>query len=312
MQSRDDLVTFSENMIRKGSKSFSAAARLFDRETRASVMLLYAWCRHCDDVIDGQDAGHLSSARAFGGDDGLAALVRQTTEAMDGMPMDDPVFAAFQVVVQKHGIDRKHPLDLLEGFAMDVGERNYETIDDTLSYCYHVAGVVGVMMAKIMGVEDERALDRASDLGIAFQLTNIVRDVAADHSIGRMYIPRQWLAEAGLTVDTLSLPQNKERVFNVLSRMIELAESYYRSSRVGLPELPLRSRWAVATARRVYRAIGREVRRRGPLHWDERVSTSRRQKLAALFAGGGTALVIPVVVQDNSDAMRKDLWTRPK
>ena len=81
---------------------------------------------------------------------------------------------------------------------MDVDDRAYETLEDTLDYCYHVAGVVGVMMAMIMGVRKSATLNRASDLGLAFQLTNIARDVMDDAKMGRVYLPRQWLAEAGV------------------------------------------------------------------------------------------------------------------
>ena len=173
-----DLIRLSGTIINAGSKSFAAAAKLFDPQTRANAYLLYAWCRHCDDVIDGQELGHnLKSTSNHNPRAALDALRQQTADALNGKPMAEPVFAAFQLVMQRNEIPPHHAYELLDGFKMDVEARHYETLEDTLSYCYHVAGVVGVMMAYVMGARKPAVLDRASDLGLAFQLTNIARDV---------------------------------------------------------------------------------------------------------------------------------------
>ena len=192
----DAIVEHSRKLIEKGSKSFAGAARLFDDDTRASAYMLYAWCRHCDDEIDDQDLGF---KRADGSPvpqaERLAQLTEKTRAAIAGCA-DEPVFQALARVVAKHNIPARHPMELIEGFRMDVDGRHYRTADETLSYCYHVAGVVGVMMAMIMGVRDTPTLNRAADLGIAFQLTNIARDVVPDALEGRVYLPSDWLDEA--------------------------------------------------------------------------------------------------------------------
>ena len=181
VHAHDDLVALSREIIQKGSKSFATAARLFDPETRASAYLLYAWCRHCDDMIDGQELGYrIAGAPPHDPKRELARLQQMTADALAGKPTSDHMFAAFQRVVAKHAIPHQHAFELLAGFEMDVAGRHYASIDDTLSYCYHVAGCVGVMMAYIMGVREDDTLDRASDLGIGFQLTNIARDIVDD------------------------------------------------------------------------------------------------------------------------------------
>jgi phytoene synthase len=307
-----DLAARSAATIKAGSKSFAAAARIFDRQTRASVHMLYAWCRYCDDVIDGQELGFardVPSRRSI--DTELADLFRQTNDALDGKPMTNPVFAGFQRVAETHAIPRQYPLDLLEGFAMDARATEYETIDDTLLYCYHVAGVVGVMMALVMGVRDDETLDRASDLGLAFQLTNIARDVVSDAKSGRVYLPGSWLREAGVPPGDLANPHHRKPLAAVATRLLGVADQYYRSSRVGLSSLPLRSRCAIATARRVYREIGREVARRQATAWETRISTSKTQKIAAAIAGCGTALAAPILTRA-SPRPRDGLWTRPR
>jgi 15-cis-phytoene synthase len=308
-----DLVRLSESIIQAGSKSFATASKLFDRETRASAYLLYAWCRHCDDVIDGQELGFKSAADAqHDPQHQIAELRRLTTDALDGKSMRDPVFAAFQRVAEKHAIPSRHAFELLDGFAMDVSGRSYATIDDTLSYCYHVAGVVGVMMAMVMGVRDDETLDRASDLGLAFQLTNIARDVTDDAKVGRIYLPRRWLDEAGIPPERLLDLRHRECLYHVVVRLLALADDYYESSRAGLARLPMRSRWAVATARHLYRQIGREVRRRGSRAWDSRVSASSAQKIAAVVIGGGTAITARMLGRFSPPPPRQGLWTRPR
>ncbi|WP_454915748.1 phytoene/squalene synthase family protein [Xanthobacter sediminis] len=300
----------SEAAIAQGSKSFAAAARLFDARTRADAVMLYAWCRHCDDVVDGQVLGHGRIAADASPKARLDQLYEETARAYRGAPSAHPAFAAFAEVVRRNAIPERYPLDLLDGFRMDVEGRRYETLNDTLSYCYHVAGVVGVMMALIMGADEETVLDRASDLGLAFQLTNISRDVVEDAASGRLYLPADLLAAEGVPEDAVADPARRAALARVVARLLDAAEAYYAQARIGLSALPLRSACAVAAAREVYRAIGIEVRRRGPAAWDGRVSTSRGQKLALLARGiaaaAGSRFAAPAPERP------AHLWTRPR
>ena len=284
------LLDHATQSIAVGSKSFAAASRLFDPLTRRSAVMLYAWCRHCDDVIDGQEAGH--SATVISQQEvssRLERLIAQTHAVYAGAPTDSPAFEAFSEVVQRHGIKQRYALEHLAGFAMDVSQREYHSVEDTLEYCYHVAGVVGLMMAQIMGARDEPTLDRACDLGLAFQLTNIARDIIEDASVGRCYLPEQWLDEVGIPADRLAEPQYRPAVAVLAQRLVDMAEPYYESANAGLTALPWRSAWAVATAGCVYREIGVKVRQRGAQAWDERVSTSKLDKLRLVALGAWKA-----------------------
>ena len=308
-----DAVRLSGEMMRAGSKSFAAASLLFDPQTRRSVRLLYAWCRHCDDVIDGQTLGFgLKPASSRDPQLELARLRQQTTEALAGHTMRDPVFQGFQIVMGAHQIPARHAFEHLDGFAMDVAGRAYTSIDDTLNYCYHVAGVVGVMMGRIMGVRDDATLDRACDLGLGFQLTNIARDIVEDANAGRCYLPLEWLTEAGLTRANFAEPRHRRQLFGVVARLLATADAYYASSRLGLVALPLRSSWAVGTARSVYRRIGREILRAGPDPWITRVSTSHAQKLLSACSGAATTLDSRTRTRFTTATPRSGLWTRPK
>jgi phytoene synthase len=309
----DALVEHSLRTIRKGSKSFALAAQLFAPRTREGTILLYAWCRHCDDVTDDQVLGFRSGRDpAASAEDRLAALERETRRALAGEPVEEPAFAALREVVRRHAIPERHPLEHLEGFAMDVAGARPEGLDDCCRYCYHVAGVVGVMMAHVMGVrgEDEDPLDRASDLGLAFQMTNVARDVMDDAAAGRVYLPTSWLRDAGVPPEEIAHPEHRSAVSLVTARLLDEAERYYASARAGLARLPFRSAWAVATARRVYRDIGRLVRERGTRAWDRRARTGRPRKVLLAAAAASDALAARAWGQ--RDVPRDDLWQRPR
>ena len=196
---------------------------------------------------------------------------------------------------------------------MDVSGHEYRSFDDTLLYCYRVAGVVGVMMAQIMGVRDVPTLQRAADLGIAFQLTNIARDVLDDAGNGRCYLPAEWLAEEGLSTATLSYRANRTSLARVVARLLDEAERYYQSADCGLQALPFRSAWAVAAALGIYRAIGRLVIVRGAKAWDNRVVVSGPRKLWELMVGAWAALRAKVFDRWLTSLPRaRDLWTIPE
>lgn len=305
------LLDHATQTIKVGSKSFAAAARLFPADVRRSVLMLYAWCRHCDDVVDGQELGFAAVEPAQEQEDAaekLSMLEDQTRRAYAGEKMGDPAFAAFQEVALRHAIAPRFAFDHLAGFAMDVEQARYETIDDTLRYCYHVAGVVGLMMATIMGANKATVLDRACDLGLAFQLTNIARDIIDDARMGRCYVPAAWLCEAGIPPHELALPRHRAALARVAARLVDYAEPYYASATQGITALPLRCAWAIATARNVYRQIGINVKARGPRAWDERVGTSRATKVWLLAKGGAGALTSRL---RRMAPRRQGLWQRP-
>lgn len=307
--SEPDLVAGATRTIENGSKSFAAAARLFDRPTRESAVLLYAWCRHCDDVVDDQVLGFRGVAPPVRDSDPVAALERQTLDALGDGPLLHPAFAGLREVVRRHDIPARYPLQHLDGFRMDVAGRPYQTLHDTLDYAYHVAGVVGVMMARIMGVHDAATLDHASDLGIAFQLTNIARDIVDDAAAGRVYVPAEWLAEAGILPEALADPAYRERLARVAARLLDEAEPYYASAQLGIARLPRRSAWAIGAAHGIYRQIGVTIRARGRHAWDERASTSAAQKMRHVSAAGLRALN-PALRSDVGPA-RIALYERP-
>ena len=145
------------------------------------------------------------------------------------------------------------PEALLEGLAWDAEGRSYETIDELFDYAARVAGAVGVMMALIMGVRSPQALARACDLGVAMQLTNIARDVGEDARLGRIYLPRQWLREAGIDADAwLAKPGLDERLRPIVARLLQEADALYARARAGIALLPANCRPAILAAALIY------------------------------------------------------------
>lgn len=297
---RARLVEAARKSIRKGSKSFAAASRLFDRTTRERVWLLYAWCRACDDIADEQDHGRAARAVPLGTrqapQDRLATIRTLTELAMAGETTGTPAFDALGQLRREVPIADALIEDVLAGFALDAAEWRPRSEADMLRYCYHVAGAVGVIMALVMGVDagDEDTLDRACDLGIAFQLANIVRDVWEDDAHGRCYLPEEWLAEADIPPGEVTKPHYRGALVPMVARACALARRYEASARIGAARLAFRQRWAVLAAAGIYGDIAREVERLGAHAWDHRVRTSRARKLDCVWQAWREARSAPL------------------
>ena len=274
---RDEIVADAREAIQRGSKSFRAASRLFDPVTRERAWLLYCWCRHCDDVADGQLYGFGHGTRG-----NVAVLRGKTRRAAAGEVLDETPFRALSLLLSECQIPDRFLEDHLRGFALDEVGWQPATEEDLMLYCYYVAGAVGCMMAILMGVspDDEETLEHAADLGIAFQLSNIARDVREDMEAGRCYLPQAWLSEYGVDAATLFRPENADALTAMVGRLVDGVALYEQGARKGVDKLPFRSRLAVLSALRIYGAIGRRVRQLGRAAWDGRVTVGKMRKLA--------------------------------
>jgi len=308
---RPQLVRHARDSIARGSKSFRTASRLFDRTTRERAWLLYAWCRACDDIADGQDHG--GTMHATGDSQARLEDIKARTErALAGHAgLDDPAFAGLAVVAAECGISRRYMDDLIAGFALDAAGWRPRTESDLLLYCYHVAGAVGCMMAIVMGVapDDEATLTRACDLGLAFQLANIARDVAEDASAGRCYLPGDWLAQAGIDPADPMAPATRPALAALVERVARLAGRYEESARRGTPALPFRAAWAVLAAAGIYGGIARHVAADPVGALATRIYTSKGEKLGWLLRAAGQSAsrhhLYPAAPRDPA------LWQRP-
>jgi 15-cis-phytoene synthase len=271
----------SQAALAAGSKSFRLAGRLLSPRVSNDAAVCYTWCRRADDRID--DA---ADPRA-----GVERLKDELAAVYSGRPIEDDVLGAFQEVVARRRIPRAYPQALLDGFAMDAAGARYQSWAELDLYCYRVAGVVGLMMAHILGVHSPRCLPAAVKLGMAMQLTNISRDVLEDWRRGRLYLPAA-LVGGTLTVEGDAPPGSALPLFSqAIQVLLKRAAGGYRAARAGFVDLPWRSAFAIRVAALVYADIGREIERRDfdVLAGRAVVSLSRKLWLVVRAAAGALA-----------------------
>jgi 15-cis-phytoene synthase len=273
-----------QDLMRGGSKTFFAASRLLPRRVRGPAIALYAFCRVADDAID------FSADRITA----LTELNERLRRIYAGDPMAFAPDRALAVVVREFHMPLELVSALLEGFEWDAEGRRYETIEDLQAYGARVAGSVGAMMAVVMRTRGEQALARACDLGVAMQLTNIARDVGEDARSGRMYLPLQWMREAGIDPDRwLENPVFDARIAAVVHRLIAAADVLYQRSEHGIGHLPRDCRPAIRAARLVYAEIGRALEKTGLDSVNHRAVVSSARKLALLARASSAMLIAP-------------------
>jgi phytoene synthase len=260
-------------LLSNGSKSFHAASFFLPKSVRQPAAALYAFCRIADDAIDCRDDQCAALDELYARLDCIYA----------GDPEPHPVDRAFAGAVRRFHMPRELPEALLDGFAWDAEGRTYDTISGVLDYSARVAAAVGAMMTALMGVRAPRVLARACDLGSAMQLTNICRDVGEDARNGRIYLPLQWLRDAGIDPDEfLADPRFTPALGEVVERVLNLAERLYRRAESGIAKLPVGCRPGIYAARLLYAEIGNEVARNGFDSVSQRAVVPRARKMALL------------------------------
>lgn len=263
--------------IRHGSRSFHAASKLLPKHVREPALALYAFCRLADDAVD------LNDAKA----DAVLRLHERLDLVYAGTPRDAPADRAFAAMVEDVDMPRALPEALLEGLAWDAMERRYASLSELRAYSARVASAVGAMMCVLMRIRDADALARACDLGVAMQLTNIARDVGEDAREGRLYLPLDWLEEAGVDPERLlARPELTPELAGVIARLLREADKLYDRAEAGVGALPVSCRPGIFAARYIYAGIGRQLRRLDHDSISHRARTNGRQKLGWLALAG--------------------------
>lgn len=260
------------------SKSFYFSAQMLPREQRWATFALYGFCRHCDNLID--------TPRQRTETEILGEIQRLTEElqiAYNTGESQDPIIRVFILVAKAYGIPIAYPLDLLNGVAMDVQQTRYKTFDELSLFCYRVAAVVGLMMTHVLGYKDERAFDYARQLGIAMQLTNILRDIKEDKEMGRLYIPQADLAQFGVTEQDIFNEKMTPQLRALMKFQVERAHQYYIEAIPGISLLKTESQYAIYSAARIYRGILRKIEDRDYNPFLNRVFVSSTQKVGILL-----------------------------
>lgn len=262
---------YCSDLTKVHSKTFYMASSLLPDEKRRAMRALYAFCRVSDDLVD-RHAG-----------DSAAALTSWQQRALsDNPPRDDMVAMAWADTRSRYNIPRQYAEELINGVARDLTQTRYETFEDLSIYCYGVASTVGLMAMHIIGFDGPRAIPYAVKLGVALQLTNILRDVGEDWRAGRVYLPQDELREFGLFEDVLGAGAVDDRWRRFMQFQIERNRRLYREALPGVRMLNRDGRFAVAAAAELYRAILGNIERNGADVFRRRAFVSKWGKLRRL------------------------------
>ncbi len=263
------------------SKSFYFSARMLPSKQRWATYALYGFCRYCDNLIDVPRRRTKSDLLRE-----IQFVAEELQIAYNTDESEHPVIRAFILVAKSYGIPIAYPLDLLKGVTMDIQQTRYETFDELSLFCYRAAAVVGLMMTHVLGYKDDRAFDYAKQLGIAMQLTNILRDVKEDKEMGRIYLPQTELVQFGVSerhiFDEIMTPQLRALV----KFQVERAERYYAEAIPGISLLNTDSQYAIYSAAKIYRGILRKIEARGYNPFLGRVFVPSVEKMGILLHEG--------------------------
>jgi phytoene synthase len=277
-------------IIRKHSKSFYLSARFLPPAKRQGIIALYAFCRTSDDLVDTANIIH-GSGSARGGTnaafDRWSALVNDSASRESGSlpPTRErrhPVATAWADTRARFGIPAHLADELLAGIKMDLTIDRYETWDDLWIYCYKVASTVGLMSMYITGADSMDAIPCAVQLGVALQLTNILRDVGEDARAGRVYLPAEEMKRFGYTEAMLFEGVVNRNFVNLMEFQMGRAEALYKAAMPGIAMLPRDSRLAVSAAATLYRSILGRIRAASYDVFTQRAHLSMRGKLCAV------------------------------
>ncbi|MEX0683130.1 MAG: presqualene diphosphate synthase HpnD [Dehalococcoidia bacterium] len=259
-------------VTRAEAANFYYGFLLLPHSRRRAIFSAYAFARECDDIVDG-DLPRDEAERS------LAGIEDALKRCLAGDP-DGPVFEALAETMRRHQVPAQHFFDLIDGMRMDLTVRRYETFDDLREYCYRVASTVGLICVEIFGYEGgERAREYAADLGIALQLTNILRDIAEDGARGRVYLPQDELEWFGYPEADLLAGRTSPGFRRMIAFQTHRAREYYASGRRLLPLLPVRARACVSVMSSIYSSILDEIERSPGVVFRRRVGPSTGQKL---------------------------------
>jgi 15-cis-phytoene synthase len=258
-----------KDLIKTGSRTFYAASLVLPEQIRNGAYALYGFCRLSDDAVD------IGNGRG-----GAVVRLRSRLDAVyGGCPEDEAADRCLADTVARHAIPRALFDALMEGFEWDVAGRTYQSLDDVEAYGERVAGSVGAMMCALMGVRSPEMVERACDLGVAMQLTNIARDIGEDALNARLYIPRDWMTEFGIDADAwVACPMFEPEIGEMTKRLLARADVLYKRADQAIARLPATVRPAIFAARLLYAEIGAVVASQKYDSITERARTSAARK----------------------------------
>lgn len=255
----------------KSGSSFYYSFLFLPPARRLAITALYAFCREVDDIVD--ECTDIEIART------KLAWWRQEIAGTFAGSAQHPVAQALIPVVRTFNLPQTHFQDVIDGMEMDLRYNRYPDFTTLQSYCYRVAGVVGLMAAEIFGYRDPATLKYAETLGTAFQLTNIIRDVREDARRGRVYLPLDELTRFGISATDIVHLLDREGLRRLVEFQIERAEQYYERAFASLPAIDRKSQRPGLVMAAIYQTVLKEIRKGGCKVLDRRTSLTPIRKL---------------------------------
>ncbi|XP_028781356.1 phytoene synthase 2, chloroplastic-like [Neltuma alba] len=273
------------------AKTFYLGTQLMTPERRKAIWAIYVWCRRTDELVDGPNAPHITPKA-------LDRWEQRLSDVFAGRPYD-MYDAALSDTVSRFPVDIQPFKDMIEGMRLDLRKSRYSNFDELYLYCYYVAGTVGLMSVPVMGISPESkasaetVYNAALALGIANQLTNILRDVGEDARRGRIYLPQDELAQAGLSDEDIWEGRVTDKWRNFMKGQIKRARMFFEEAEKGVTELESASRWPVWASLLIYKQILDEIEANDYNNFTKRAYVGKAKKLLSLPAAYGKALLGP-------------------
>ncbi|PYM56761.1 MAG: squalene synthase HpnD [Candidatus Rokuibacteriota bacterium] len=273
-------------LARRSGSNFYYSFLFLPRRKREAMYALYAFCRTVDDAVD-QGPPNPGEQRRI-----LAEWRGELRRAYEGHP-SQPIAVHLAEVVRAFPIPRQHLEAILDGVEMDIDKRRYATFEELFEYCYRVAAAVGLASIEIFGYTDPRARDYAVNLGVALQLTNILRDLKTDAERGRIYLPLDELRRFGYGEEDLFHGRYTPAYLSLVRFQTDRAQAYYRAARAALPRIDRRRLAAAEIMGAIYHALLAEIEARQFRVFEERVRLSTPRKVAIALGAFSRVLLAP-------------------
>ena len=266
--------------LKREGKSFYWASFFLPKSSKKNAGILYSICRYFDDIADKYSEDQTNYLKNT-----IEEIIKNKNNKIN-------------IFLQKSEINKSIFVDLIEGLILDQQKIRIQNKEELIKYSYHVAGTVGLMMSKIIGVKHEDAAKSAIDLGIGMQLTNIARDVYEDSKMKRIYLPANWIPNLSLeNLNNLSElnSENDEKISNAIHKVISLSEQFYINGFAGLKYIPISSRLGIFIAANVYRGIGIKIKSNKEKYLRERIYLNSFEKFIITIKSVSLFIFIPLL-----------------
>ncbi len=275
-----DLQLNSSIDLKREGKSFYWASYFLPKNSKKNAGILYSICRYFDDIADKNNEDKTSYLK-----DSIKEIKNNKRNKVN-------------IFLKKNEINNSIFIDLIKGLILDQNKIRIKDKEELIKYSYHVAGTVGLMMSKIIGVRHKNAAKSAIDLGIGMQLTNIARDVYEDSKMKRIYLPSNWIPD--ISLDNLNDPndtslEKNKKISNAIHKVINLSEKFYQNGFAGLKYIPFSTRLGIFVAANVYRGIGVKIKFKKKKYVRERVYLNTFEKLVITIKSILIFIFIPLI-----------------